>query len=155
MTTDTQDRVRAIVVEEVLPHSAETVWRVLTTSELIQRWLMRNDFTPALGAHFTMQARPMGDWDGTVACEITVFDPPRQLAYTWVGGSTANPEYGAALDSTVTWTLTSVDGGTSVKMVHDGFRSPRNDNAFSEMSGGWKTVLARISTIASGLGLGA
>jgi uncharacterized protein YndB with AHSA1/START domain len=152
MTLAIDPAVRAITFEEVVPHSAETVWKVLTTPELIQRWLMRNDFAPGLGRRFTMQARPMGDWDGTVSCEITTWDPPRQLAYTWVGGSTANPNYGAALDSVLTWTLTPVAGGTRVRMVHDGFASPRNDMAFAEMSKGWSTVLSRIAALASELG---
>ena len=151
MTLTLDPAVRAITVEEIVPHAADIVWKVLTTPELIQRWLMRNDFTPGVGRRFTMQARPMGDWDGTVSCEITVWNPPRELAYTWVGGSSANPEYGAALDSTVTWTLTPAPGGTRVRMVHDGFRSPRNDMGYTEMSKGWNTVLSRISEIAAEL----
>jgi len=139
---------RAIVVEDVVPHAPETVWKVLTTAALIQRWLMRNDFEPGLGKRFTMQSTPMGDWDGTVRCEITTWDPPRELAYTWVGGSSVNPGYGAALDSTLTWTLAAVDGGTRVRMVHDGFRSPQNDFAYTEMGRGWNKVLQSISRVA-------
>ena len=140
---------RAITVEETLPHSAETIWKLLTSSEMIARWLMRNDFTPGLGNSFTMQAQPMGDWDGTVSCTITAFDPPKRLSYTWVGGSSAKGAFAAALDSVVTWTLTPVAGGTSVKMVHDGFVSPQNDMGFEAMSGGWKSVLQRISALAT------
>ena len=148
MTLTIDPAVRAITIEEIVPQAPEVVWKVLTTPELIARWLMRNDFTPGLGRRFTMQARPMGDWNGTVSCEITAWDPPHRLAYTWVGGSTANGEYGAALDSTLTWTLTPVSGGTRVRMVHDGFVSPRNDVAFTELSKGWNTVLARIAALA-------
>jgi uncharacterized protein YndB with AHSA1/START domain len=151
MTLTLDPAVRAITVEDVVSHVPDVVWKVLTTPELIQRWLMRNDFTPGLGRRFTMQASPMGEWDGTVACEITTWDPPRTLAYTWIGGSSRNAEYGAALDSVVTWTLTEVPGGTRVRMVHDGFRSPRNDTGFVEMSKGWKTVLSRIAAIAAEL----
>ena len=35
LKSDTQD----IVVEEVLPHAPETIWKTLTTGELIGRWL--------------------------------------------------------------------------------------------------------------------
>jgi uncharacterized protein YndB with AHSA1/START domain len=143
---------RAIVIEEVLPHSPEAIWTTLTRSDLIARWLMKNDFSPALGHRFTMQAQPMGDWDGTVRCEITAFDPPRLLTYTWVGGSSANPTHGSALDSTVTWTLTPVAGGTRLRMVHDGFRSPRNDLGYEAMSGGWTNIVQRIGAIAADLG---
>ena len=151
MTLTLDPAVRAITVDEIVPHAAEIVWKVLTTPELIQRWLMRNDFTAGLGQRFIMRARPMGEWDGTVSCEVTTWDPPRQLAYTWVGGSVSNKQYGAALDSVVTWTLTPVAGGTRVRMVHDGFTSPRNDAAYTEMSSGWNMVLPRIATIAAEL----
>ena len=150
MTLTLDPAVRAITVEEIVPHAAEIVWKVLTTPELIQRWLMRNDFTPGLGQRFTMQAPAMGDWDGTVRCEVTTWNPPRELAYTWLGGSTASKD-GAALDSVLTWTLTPVPGGTRVRMVHDGFRSPQNDMGYDAMSGGWKTVLSRIGAIAAEL----
>ena len=36
---DTQD----IVVDEVFPHAPETIWKALTTGELIARWLMPAD----------------------------------------------------------------------------------------------------------------
>jgi uncharacterized protein YndB with AHSA1/START domain len=152
MTLTLDPAVRAITVEETVPHAADVVWKVLTTPELIERWLMRNDFTSGLGQRFTLQSRPMGDWDGTVKCAITTWDPPRELAYTWVGGSTANGgKHGSALDSVVTWTLTPVPHGTRVRMVHDGFRSPQNDAGYDAMSGGWKTVLPRIAQIAGEL----
>ena len=152
MTAIAKDQTRAIVVEETLPHAPETIWTTLTRSDLIARWLMKNDFEPGLGRRFTMQSRPMADWDGTIRCEITAFDPPRLLRYTWVGGSTTSPDVGSALDSVLTWTLTPVEGGTRVRMVHDGFRSPQNDMGYDAMSQGWKSILPRIGAIAAELG---
>lgn len=35
LKSDTQD----IVVDEVFPHAPEAVWKVLTTGELMNRWL--------------------------------------------------------------------------------------------------------------------
>jgi hypothetical protein len=45
-------------------------------------------------------------------------------------------------------TLSQVDGGTRLRLVHSGFVLPRNETAFKNMSGGWKTVLERIDAIA-------
>jgi len=47
---DTQD----IVVDEVLPHAPETIWKTLTTGELISRWIMMTStgFEPVKGKHF-------------------------------------------------------------------------------------------------------
>ena len=45
-----------IVVEEVLPHAPETIWKTLTTGELIGRWLhmMPNGFAAVKGTRFTL-----------------------------------------------------------------------------------------------------
>jgi uncharacterized protein YndB with AHSA1/START domain len=96
---------RSIVVERLIPHPPEKIWRALTQAHLIEQWLMKNDFEPRLGAQFTFRATPMGDWNGIVHCEVTAFDPPRRPAYSWKGGSAVNPNYGAALDSVVEWVL--------------------------------------------------
>lgn len=139
---------RAIVIEDVLPHSPETIWRVLTDSAMLGRWLMQNTFRPEVGHKFTFQARPMGDWNGIVECEVLEVDPPRKLSYTWIGGAAANSDYGSALDSVLTITLTPVPEGTQFKLVHDGFQSPRNDFAFVEMGKGWGKIVERIEGLA-------
>jgi len=70
---------RAITVEKVLPYPPERIWRTLTKSELITKWLMPNDFEPVIGYRFTFQTKPMGDWDGIVQCEVLQCDPPALL----------------------------------------------------------------------------
>jgi uncharacterized protein YndB with AHSA1/START domain len=74
--------------------------------------------------------------------------PNRKLVYSWKGGSPANSKYGSTLDSVVTWTLTPVEGGTRLRLVHAGFRSPENDFAFDAMSSGWGRIVRRIGEIA-------
>ena len=135
----------AITVEKVLPYAADRIWRTLTTRELIGKWLMPNDFAPQVGHTFTFRTRPMGDWDGVVDCEVLACEPPRLLRYSWKGGSDSNPAYGSRLDSVVTWTLTPVEGGTHLRMVHDGFVFPGNRFAFDAMSPGWGKVLDSIA----------
>ncbi len=54
-----------IVVEEVFPHTPETIWKALTTGALISRWLMPpTGFAPVEGTRFTFQTTPAGAWDG-------------------------------------------------------------------------------------------
>jgi uncharacterized protein YndB with AHSA1/START domain len=132
----------AVMVEKVLPYGAEKIWRTLKTSESIARWLMPNDFVASVGHRFTFR---MGDWDGIVSCEVLACDPPKLLRYSWVGGADSNPAYGSRLDSTVTWTLTPVDGGTHLRMVHDGFVFPGNQFAYDAMSPGWGKVIDSIA----------
>ena len=138
---------RDIVVEGVLPHAPEMVWKALTTAELIGRWLMPNDFVPEVGRRFTFRTKPMGNWDGVVHCEVIEVVPQRRLVYSWKGGSRDNATYGHTLDTVVTWTLTPVAGGTQLRMVHAGFRSPDNDFAFDAMSPGWGRILQSIPRV--------
>jgi uncharacterized protein YndB with AHSA1/START domain len=137
----------AITVEKVLPCAPERIWRTLTASDLLAKWLMPNDFQPVVGQAFTFQTEPMGDWDGVVHCQVLACDPPRLLRYSWKGGSDSNPAYGSRLDSVVTWTLTAVDSGTLVRMVHDGFIFPGNRFAYDAMSPGWGRILDAIGRV--------
>jgi uncharacterized protein YndB with AHSA1/START domain len=123
------------------------VWQALTSAELIGRWLMPNDFAAEVGRRFTFRTRPMGDWDGVVQCEVLELVPQRKLVYSWKGGSSRNTAYGSALDTVVTWTLTPAAGGTHLRMVHAGFRSPENDFAFDAMSPGWTGILRSIPRV--------
>jgi uncharacterized protein YndB with AHSA1/START domain len=145
MKTATQD----IVVDEVFPHAPETIWKTLTTGELIGRWLMKpTGFEPVKGVRFTFQTTPAGTWDGVIHCEVLEVTRNKSLAYSWQGGHESNAqEYGSLLDTIVTWTLVKVDGGTRLRLVHSGFVTPRNDPAFWNMSNGWKKVVGRISAI--------
>jgi uncharacterized protein YndB with AHSA1/START domain len=139
---------RAIVIEEVLPHAPEVIWKVLTEPELLSRWLMQNDFAARVGHRFTFKARPMGDWDGVVRCEVLEIEPHRRLVYSWVGGSANNAVHGSVLDSVLSIDLTPVPGGTRLRLVHDGFRSPQNDAGYDAMSKGWGGIVQRIDAIA-------
>jgi uncharacterized protein YndB with AHSA1/START domain len=138
-----------IVVEGDLPHAPEIVWRTLTNADLINRWLMPNDFEPVIGKRFTFKTKPMGDWDGVIHCEVLEVVPNRKLVYSWKGGSDRNVKYGSRLDSVVTWRLTPVPGGTRLRLVHAGFRSPENDAAFDAMSPGWGRVMVGIDRVAA------
>ena len=141
----------AITVEKVLPCPPESIWRALTTSELIATWLMPNDFTAVVGHRFNFRTRPMGTWDGVVHCEVLICEPPHLLRYSWKGGSDSDPARGSRLDTTVTWTLTPVAGGTHLKMVHDGFVLPADRFAHEAMSPGWSRIAERIGAVAAEL----
>lgn len=142
---------RDIVVEEIFPHSAETIWRVLTTGELIARWLKMPmaGFAPTPGTRFTFQTTPAGAWDGVIHCQVLEALPNTRLSYSWRGGDEGNTGYGSKLDTVVTWTLTPADGGTRLTLVHAGFVTPKNDSAYKAMSGGWRGVVQTIGDLAA------
>ena len=144
-TTDTCD----ITIEEVFPHAPALIWKALTTRELIARWIKEpSGFAPVVGNRFTYQTTPGGAWDGVIHCEVLEVIPNDRFVYSWKGGHPDNSGYGAPLDSIVTFTLTAVAGGTRVKMVHSGFVMPKNESAYTNMSGGWTKVVHAMGDIA-------
>jgi len=141
--------IRDIVVDEVLPHAPETIWKVLTTGDLIGRWLMApTGFEPVVGNQFTFQTKPAGEWDGTIHCQVLEAVANERLAYAWKGGHETNIGYGSRLDTVVTWTLARVATGTRLRLVHSGFVMPQNESALQIMSGGWQKVVEGIDRIA-------
>ena len=146
LKSDTQD----IVVDEVLPHAPETIWKALTTGELIARWLMMmpTGFEPVKGKRFTFQTTPAGAWDGVIHCQVLEVIPNERFVYVWKGGHEGNIGYGSCLETVVTWILTRVENGTRLRLVHSGFVTPKNDSAFKTMGEGWKKVVPSIGAIA-------
>jgi uncharacterized protein YndB with AHSA1/START domain len=140
-----------IVVEEVFPHAPETIWKVLTSGELIRRWLHMpaTGFEPVKGKHFTLQTTPAGAWDGIIHCEVLEVMANERLAYAWKGGHEGNVGYGSRLETVVTFILSRVENGTRLRLVHSGFVLPKNDTAFTNMGEGWKKVVQNIDTIAA------
>jgi uncharacterized protein YndB with AHSA1/START domain len=138
-----------IVVDEVFPHTPETIWKTLTTGELIGRWLMLpTGFEPVPGKRFTYQTTPAGAWDGVIHCQVLEVTPNERLAYSWKGGHEANVGYGSRLDTVVTWTLAKAGNGTRLRLVHSGFVLPVNESALQKMGEGWKKVVPRLGEIA-------
>lgn len=152
--TDTalRPQTRDIVIEEVLPHAPATIWRVLTTGELIGRWLMAPaGFEAVEGREFTFQTTPAGQWDGVIRCRVLEVQPERRLAFTWTGGHDGNADYGSRLDTVVTFTLEPIGGETRLRLVHAGFELPRNTATFNKMAEGWRTRPGAIGAVAADL----
>jgi uncharacterized protein YndB with AHSA1/START domain len=144
---ETQD----IVVDEVFSHAPETIWKALTTKELIARWIHMTPagFAPVVGNRFTFRTTPGGAWDGVIHCEVLEAIPNERLVFAWKGGHESNVGYGARLDTVVTFALSKVAEGTRVRLVHSGFVLPKNETAFRSMGAGWKRVVRDIGDIAA------
>ncbi len=138
---------RAIVVERVMPHTPEKIWRALTESDLVARWLMQNDFAPVVGHRFNFRAQPVMGWNGVTDCDVLVVEPPSQLIYTW---NASGEQAADGLKTVVTWTLTPEPGGTRVRMEQAGFR-PEDEGGFRGMGSGWPGILARLEGVAAEL----
>jgi uncharacterized protein YndB with AHSA1/START domain len=140
-------RTDAVVVDYDLAASPEIVWRALTESDLIAKWLMANDFQPVVGHRFTFQAKAMEQWDGRVQCEVLEVAEPHRLSYSWRGGAGD-----FAIDTVVSWTLEpSASGGTLLHLEHSGFL-PKDQMGFEGLNKGWRGVVgARLTELVESL----
>ena len=137
MSTET----RSIVMERVMPHPPEKIWRALTQSAMIAEWLMENDFKPVVGHKFQFHWA-QGGYSGDVTCEVLTVEPARKLAYTYGNGSPAEN----TLATTVTWTLEPEGAGTKLRMEHTGFTEAQ-EAARGGAEFGWKGFLKRLDRV--------
>lgn len=139
-----------IVVDEVFPHAPSILWKVLTSGELMARWMMEpQGFAPVAGTKFTFQTTPAGAWDGKIRCQVLDVKENERFSYSWQGGDEGNSGYGSKLDTIVSWHLSASEGGTRLRLVHSGFVVPRNDTAYTNLGNGWKICLERVAGIAT------
>ena len=140
MTTP-EPSTRSVIVERDFPHPPEKVWRALTESSLIERWLLKNDFQPVAGHAFNLRREPVGNWNGVIDCQVLAVEPGRTLSYTW--GT-------LGLETVVTFTLTPTDTGTRVRIEQSGFPSDREANYKGAMYG-WRTFIGNLEQVLAGL----
>jgi uncharacterized protein YndB with AHSA1/START domain len=130
--TDPSTEALSVVVEREIPHPPERIWRALTQPELLEEWLMKNDFKPLVGHRFSLRA----DW-GAVDCRVLAVEPRKTLSYSWAA-------YG--LQSLVTWNLTPTSTGTQLRMEQSGF--PADQPQYYEgAKSGWQRFFAALEQL--------
>ena len=128
---------RTLVIERKLTHPASKVWRALTQGALMEEWLMKNDFQPVVGHRFSFRSEPNPHWNGIIECQVLAVEPNQRLSYSW--GS-------LGLESTVTFTLTPVEGGVLLRMEQSGFR-PDQQQAYQGATYGWKRFIDSLERV--------
>ena len=137
--SNTATKTRSVVVERDLAFPPEKVWRALTQPHLIEEWLMKNDFMPAVGHRFNLR----GDWGGVLDCEVLVVEPNKTLSYTW---NHAHADAAFNLNSVVTFTLTATKSGTHLRVEQVGFR-PDQPQAYGGARQGWQQFVAKLEQV--------
>ena len=119
------------------PHPTAIVWEYLTKPELMEQWLMPSDFQPVVGHHFRF-TNPNNSF---VVCEVLEVNPVTQLSYIWKNdwAVTKTP-----YTSKVSWTLTQIEGGTELLLVHSGFEVFKN---LADHNGGWMSLCKKIGEL--------
>lgn len=139
--TDPAASTHTLVIEREFPHAPEKIWRALTESNLIQQWLMENDFEPSAGRAFTLRMPPVQGWNGVIDGEVLEVEPQRLLSYTWVS---------MGLKSVVTFTLTATAAGTHLRMEQSGFPSTESAS-YRGATYGWQGFLGKLEQVVGGL----
>lgn len=125
------------------PHPAATVWEYLTNPDLMELWLMKNNFKPVVGHEFQFTTGPIPNlrFDGIFHCKVLEVVPFEKLSYSWGSG----PGDGViTLDSVVVWKLRETAEGTDVSLQHSGFEKPENADFFNGLKHGWVEKLEKI-----------
>jgi uncharacterized protein YndB with AHSA1/START domain len=130
---------RSVIVEREFPFAPEKLWRALTQPHLIEEWLMKNDFKPAVGHRFNLR----GEWGGVLDCEVLAIEPNKTLSYTWIF---SHDDAAYNLTSVVTFTLTPTSTGTHLRMEQSGFR-PDQPQAFNGAKFGWQKFLENLGQL--------
>ncbi|HKX09170.1 MAG TPA: SRPBCC domain-containing protein [Stellaceae bacterium] len=132
--TDIATETLSVIVEREMPYPPEKIWRALTQPHLIEEWLMKNDFKPAMDHRFGLR----GDW-GAADCRVVALETNKSLSYTWAA-------YG--LESVVTWTLIPTGAGTRLRMEQAGFRQDQQQ-AYQGAKYGWQKFFASLEQVLS------
>jgi uncharacterized protein YndB with AHSA1/START domain len=141
------DATRSLVVERVMPHPPEKIWRALTQGALIEAWLMANDFRPVVGHRFNFRTQPMPQWNGVVDGEVLEVEPLKRLSYRW---NASGAEAATGIRTVVTWTLTPAPGGTHLRMEQSGFR-PAEEQNYQGARYGWQRFIESLERVVAGL----
>ena len=106
-----------VALDELLPHPPESVWAALTDEAAISDWLMATDgFEPRVGTRFRLKTEHLSP-TGWVDAEVLELDPPRRMVWAW-SSNDGNPA------SRVTFELEPADGGTRLRLTHEGEIDP-------------------------------
>jgi uncharacterized protein YndB with AHSA1/START domain len=132
---------RSLVIEREMPQPPEKIWRALTQGALIEEWLMKNDFQPAVGHRFNFRSTPVAGWNGVIDSEVLLIEPNSRLSYSW--GT-------LGMISVVTWTLTPTKLGTHLRFEQTGFRSEQDAN-YKGATYGWTKFIANMERVVGGL----
>jgi len=119
-----------ITKEQLLPHPINKVWNAITLGEEISTWFIKADFKAKKGYRYTFTSEENGCTQ--ITGEVKQADP-YTLVYTWIVSETN-------VETTVTWSLKEIEGGTQLYLEHSGISKYGGETAvqmFDSFSGGW------------------
>jgi uncharacterized protein YndB with AHSA1/START domain len=121
----------------------EVVWDYLVSPELLEQWLMKNDFLPVVGHKF----RFITQSGKIINCQVSEVIPVSRLSYSWQANS-ANGD--TNFHTEVIWTIVPKKNGTELHLVHNGFTALEDyvghDNGWTTLGDQFVELLKPIKT---------
>ncbi|RKE98482.1 SRPBCC family protein [Ichthyenterobacterium magnum] len=127
--------------EKVFNHPIEKVWDAISKAEEISAWFIKADFKAEQGYNYTFTSEPNEKGCTTISGEVKNANP-YVLIYTWIVADTK-------VETTVSWTLESVEGGTKLHLEHSGISNYSGETAiamFESFNGGWDNCISELSS---------
>jgi uncharacterized protein YndB with AHSA1/START domain len=147
----------AVICEVQIAAPPKKVFEALTSTDHLMRWWNGEggpfrvkfwEFEPRVGGRVCHVAYdPKGEIkvngfsELEMEGEITEFDPPRVLAYTWRANFHSLPKQNTA----VRWELSPIANGTLVKVTHSGLKTLA---VAQDYANGWPGVVAGLQKFA-------
>lgn len=122
----------------------EHVWRFLVEADRLALWFHRGEQDVRASGPWALVSNSMGQ-EGTRILwgEVLVYEPPSRLVHTLTVA-----RFGG-VETTCSWTLQSVDGGTLLTLTHEGLDQlgPLAPAAAGELDPGWDEHFARLRRV--------
>jgi uncharacterized protein (TIGR03086 family) len=123
----------------LVPLSADETFALVTEPERLRRWqLVSARMDLRAGGDFRWTVVPGANASGT----FLEVEPGKRLVYTWGWEEDGEPVPG---ESTITITLEPAEGGTTVRLVHEGL-TPEQDERHTV---GWEHFMSRLVAAAT------
>lgn len=124
----------------------EHVWKFLTQADQLALWFHRGAADLVAGGDWVLETNTYGK-DGERLCwgRVLEMNAPERLVHTFTHN------FLKEVETTCTWTLEAVPGGTILTLVHDGWDKVEED-AFGMASNhdvGWDEHFSRLRKVAS------
>ena len=125
----------------------DQVWEFLTQAEKLGRWFHEADSDFKSGDDYFMKyENPERAEDKLLWGRVLEMDHPNKLVYTFTHS------WLKEVETTVTWELSAINGGTHVVLTHSGFENCAEDDQYGMVSDhdkGWDQHFSRLRTVAS------
>ena len=122
------------------------VWKFLTEADRLALWFHRGEKDLVAGGEWAQVTNSLGKEGQRMSWgTVRVFEPPARLVHTFTHQGLGGVE------TTCSWDLEEVAGGTILTLTHDGFEKV-GDEAFNKTSDhdkGWDEFFVRLRRVVS------